>query len=47
MYQAIDGFYTLEPGNPGLYMEDLPGSGTQVGLSSFMIDNIRTTNSID
>lgn len=33
-----------EPGNPGLYQEDLPGADLKVSASIFEIDNIQTTN---
>ncbi len=33
-----------EPGNPGLYQEDLPGADKKVEASIFEIDNIQTTN---
>ncbi len=33
-----------EPGNPGLYQEDLPGADFKVGASIFEIDNIQTIN---
>ncbi len=32
-----------EPGNPGLYQEDLPGADFKIGASIFEIDNIQTT----
>jgi hypothetical protein len=32
-----------EPGNPGLYQEDLPGADLKTGTSIFEIDNIQTT----
>ncbi len=32
-----------EPGNPGLYQEDLPGADFKTGASIFEIDNIQTT----
>jgi len=34
----IDG----EPGNPGLYQEDLPGADHKVAGSVFLIDDVRT-----
>jgi hypothetical protein len=32
------------PGNPGLYMEDLPGADRKVPLSLFYIDDVKTGN---
>jgi len=32
-----------EPGNPGLYQEDLPGADQKVQLSVFLIDDLKTT----
>ncbi len=31
-----------EPGNPGLYQEDLPGADQKVGLSQFLIDDVKS-----
>ena len=31
-----------EPGNPGLYMEDLPGASQKTAASVFWIDNVKT-----
>jgi hypothetical protein len=33
-----------EPGNPGLYQEDLPGADLKVTASVFLIDNLQTKN---
>jgi len=35
-------FSDHEPGNPGLYQEDLPGADFKVAKSVFLIDDIRT-----
>jgi hypothetical protein len=33
-----------EPGNPGLYQEDLAGAGMKVPLSIFYLDDLSTSN---
>ena len=36
----IDG----EPGSPGIYMEDLPGSDEKVAASVFLLDFVKTSS---
>jgi hypothetical protein len=33
-----------EPGNPGLYMEDLPGADQKAAMSLYYIDDVKTVN---